>query len=89
MKSVPNNPMNNQKSQMSKKKRNHMKIHNRKVNNYKNQKKVFKTRISMKKQEYEFSIKTGMQSRKYKKGYIGLQDHDSQIWFRNIKIKKL
>lgn len=26
---------------------------------------------------------------KYKKGYIGLQDHDSQIWFRNIKIKKL
>ncbi|MEM9547462.1 MAG: DUF1080 domain-containing protein [Bacteroidota bacterium] len=26
---------------------------------------------------------------KFKKGYIGLQDHDSPIWFRNIKIKKL
>lgn len=26
---------------------------------------------------------------KYKKGYIGLQDHDSPLWFRNIKIKKL
>ncbi|MEM9362076.1 MAG: DUF1080 domain-containing protein [Bacteroidota bacterium] len=26
---------------------------------------------------------------KYKKGYIGLQDHASPIWFRNIKIKKL
>ncbi len=24
-----------------------------------------------------------------KKGYIGLQDHDSPLWFRNIKIKKL
>ena len=26
---------------------------------------------------------------KYKKGYIGFQDHSSPIWFRNIKIKKL
>lgn len=26
---------------------------------------------------------------KYKTGYIGLQDHSSAIWFRNIKIKKL
>jgi len=26
---------------------------------------------------------------KYKKGYIALQDHDSPIWFRNIKIRKL
>jgi len=26
---------------------------------------------------------------KFKKGYIGLQDHDSSLWFRNIKIKKL
>ena len=26
---------------------------------------------------------------KYKTGYIGLQDHDSPLWFRNIKIKKL
>ncbi len=26
---------------------------------------------------------------KYKKGYIGLQDHASPIWFRNIKIRKL
>lgn len=26
---------------------------------------------------------------KFKKGYIGLQDHDSPLWFRNIKIKKL
>ena len=25
---------------------------------------------------------------KYKKGYIGLQDHGSNLWFRNIKIKK-
>lgn len=25
----------------------------------------------------------------HKKGYIGLQDHDSPLWFRNIKIKKL
>ncbi|WP_242082625.1 3-keto-disaccharide hydrolase [Aestuariivivens sediminis] len=25
----------------------------------------------------------------YKTGYIGLQDHSSPIWFRNIKIKKL
>ena len=26
---------------------------------------------------------------KYKSGYIGLQDHDSPLWFKNIKIKKL
>jgi hypothetical protein len=26
---------------------------------------------------------------KYKKGYIGLQDHGSNLWFRNIKIRKL
>ena len=26
---------------------------------------------------------------KFKKGYIALQDHDSPIWFRSIKIKKL
>ena len=26
---------------------------------------------------------------KFKKGYIGLQDHASPIWFRNIKIRKL
>ena len=26
---------------------------------------------------------------KFRKGYIGLQDHDSPLWFRNIKIKKL
>lgn len=26
---------------------------------------------------------------KYKSGYIGLQDHQSPIWFRNIKIRKL
>lgn len=26
---------------------------------------------------------------KFKKGFIGLQDHDSPLWFRNIKIKKL
>lgn len=26
---------------------------------------------------------------KFKTGFIGLQDHDSQIWFKNIKIKKL
>ena len=25
----------------------------------------------------------------FKKGYIGLQDHDSPLWFRNIKIKRL
>ena len=26
---------------------------------------------------------------KYKSGYIGFQDHDSPLWFKNIKIKKL
>ncbi len=26
---------------------------------------------------------------KYKTGFIGLQDHDSPLWFKNIKIKKL
>lgn len=26
---------------------------------------------------------------KFKTGYIGLQDHDSPLWFRNIKIKRL
>lgn len=26
---------------------------------------------------------------KFKTGFIGLQDHDSPIWFRNIKIKRL
>ena len=26
---------------------------------------------------------------KYKTGYIGFQDHGSNLWFRNIKIKKL
>ena len=26
---------------------------------------------------------------KFKTGYIGLQDHASPIWFRNIKIRKL
>lgn len=26
---------------------------------------------------------------KFKKGYIGLQDHDSPLWFKNIKIRKL
>ena len=26
---------------------------------------------------------------KFKKGYVGLQDHDSPLWFKNIKIKKL
>ncbi len=25
----------------------------------------------------------------FKKGYIGLQDHDSPLWFKNIKIKRL
>lgn len=25
----------------------------------------------------------------YRTGYIGLQDHDSPLWFRNIKIRKL
>ena len=26
---------------------------------------------------------------KFKSGYIGLQDHDSALWFRNIRIRKL
>ncbi len=26
---------------------------------------------------------------KFKTGYIGLQDHDSPLWFKNIKVKKL
>ena len=26
---------------------------------------------------------------KFRKGYIALQDHDSPIWFRKIKIRKL
>jgi hypothetical protein len=26
---------------------------------------------------------------KFKKGFIGLQDHDSPLWFRNIKIREL
>ena len=26
---------------------------------------------------------------KFKTGFIGLQDHDSPLWFKNIKIKKL
>ncbi len=26
---------------------------------------------------------------KFKTGYIGLQDHDSPLWFRNIKIRRL
>ncbi|GAB5474953.1 MAG: DUF1080 domain-containing protein [Maribacter sp.] len=26
---------------------------------------------------------------KFKKGFIGLQDHDSPLWFKNIKIRKL
>ena len=26
---------------------------------------------------------------KYKSGYIGFQDHDSPLWFKNIKIKRL
>ncbi|WP_222843487.1 3-keto-disaccharide hydrolase [Roseivirga misakiensis] len=26
---------------------------------------------------------------KFKTGYIGLQDHDSPLWFKNIKIRKL
>ncbi|MEM1359096.1 MAG: DUF1080 domain-containing protein [Bacteroidota bacterium] len=26
---------------------------------------------------------------KFKTGYIGLQDHDSALWFRNIKVKRL
>ncbi|MFY0685846.1 MAG: DUF1080 domain-containing protein [Cyclobacteriaceae bacterium] len=26
---------------------------------------------------------------KFKKGYVGFQDHSSPIWFKNIKIKKL
>jgi hypothetical protein len=34
-----------------------------------------------------FRDKTGYG--KFKKGYIALQDHDTPIWFRNIRIKKL
>jgi len=26
---------------------------------------------------------------KFKSGYIGLQDHDSPLWFRNIKVRRL
>jgi hypothetical protein len=26
---------------------------------------------------------------KFKTGFIGFQDHGSDLWFRNIKIKKL
>jgi hypothetical protein len=26
---------------------------------------------------------------KFKSGYIGLQDHDSSLWFRNIRVRKL
>ena len=26
---------------------------------------------------------------KFKSGYIGFQDHGSDLWFRNIKIRKL
>jgi hypothetical protein len=26
---------------------------------------------------------------KFKTGFIGLQDHDSPVWFKKIKIKKL
>ena len=33
--------------------------------------------------------KTSPNYGKFKTGYIGLQDHSSPIWFRNIKIKKL
>jgi hypothetical protein len=35
------------------------------------------------------SGKVGPDYAKYNKGYIALQDHDSPIWFRNIKIRKL
>jgi hypothetical protein len=35
------------------------------------------------------SGRVGQDYAKYKKGYIALQDHDSPIWFRNIKIRKL
>ncbi len=33
--------------------------------------------------------KTSPDYGKYKSGYIGLQDHSSPIWFKNIKIRKL
>ena len=33
--------------------------------------------------------KNSQQYGTFKKGFIGLQDHDSPIWFKNIKIKKL
>ena len=33
--------------------------------------------------------KTSPNYGKFKTGYIGLQDHSSPIWFRNIKIRKL
>ena len=33
--------------------------------------------------------KTSPDYGKFKTGFIGLQDHASPIWFRNIKIKKL
>jgi hypothetical protein len=26
---------------------------------------------------------------KYKKGFIGLQDHGSELWFKTVKIKEL
>ena len=26
---------------------------------------------------------------KFKSGYIGFQDHGSDLWFKNVKIKKL
>ncbi|MBT8220313.1 MAG: DUF1080 domain-containing protein, partial [Bacteroidia bacterium] len=26
---------------------------------------------------------------KFKTGYIGLQDHDSPLWFKNIRIRRI